>query len=231
MEGKTCLITGANGGIGYETARALARKKARVVMVARNEERGTAAQQLIIAETGAKVDLILGDLSLVKETKRVASEVKECCSRLDVLINNAGGAYAKRTVTHEGLDNTFALNVLAPFVLTLELLDLLKASVPSRIINVSSSAHKSGRIDFNNLQHEMRYARMKAYSNTKLALNLFTFELSRRLSGLDHALANTLLHAPKGIEAFQLRCNLSLTAFGNAVEPHKRRIANKPDHI
>ena len=183
MEGKTCLVTGANGGIGYETARALAKKGARIVMVARNEGRGTSAQQSIAGETGAEVDLILGDLSLVEETKRVSREVKERCSRLDVLINNAGGAYAKRVVTSEGLHDTFALNVLAPFVLTLELLDLLKASAPARIVNVSSSAHKGGKIDFDNLQHEKKYARMRAYSNTKLALNLFTFELAKRLNG------------------------------------------------
>ncbi len=183
MNGKTCLITGANGGIGYETARALAKKGARIVMVARNEGRGTSAQQRIAVETGAEVDLVLGDLSLVEETKRVARDVEERCSRLDVLINNAGGAYAKRVVTREGLHDTFALNVLAPFVLTLELLDLLKASAPARIVNVSSSAHKGGKIDFDNLQHEKKYKRMKAYSNTKLALNLLTFELARRLEG------------------------------------------------
>lgn len=183
MEGKTCLVTGANGGIGYETARALAKKGARIVMVARNEARGRIAQGRLASASGGDVELILGDLSLVEETKRIAIEVKERCPRLDVLINNAGGAYAKRVVTPEGLEDTFALNFLAPFVLTLELLDLLKASAPARIVNVSSSAHKGGKIDFGNLQHEKKYARMRAYSDSKLALNLFTFELARRLDG------------------------------------------------
>ena len=183
MNGKTCLITGANGGIGYEIARALANKGARIVMVARNEDRGAAAQQRIATATGADVDLVLGDLSLVEDVKRVASDVKERCSKLDVLVNNAGGGYARRVVTREGLDDTFALNFLAPFVVTLELLDLLQASAPARIINVSSSAHKGGKIDFDDLQHEKKYSRMKAYTNTKLALNLFTFELARRLDG------------------------------------------------
>ncbi len=183
MDGKTCLITGANGGIGYETARALAARGARIIMVARNEERGTSARQRIISETGARVDLILCDLSLVADTKRMAEEIRQHYSRLDILINNAGGAYAKRTVTPEGLDDTFALNVLAPFVLTLELFSLLRGSSPARIVNVSSSAYKNGRIDFDDLQHEKKYARMKAYSNTKLALNLLTFELARRIEG------------------------------------------------
>jgi len=183
MTGKTCLVTGANGGIGYETARALAEQGANIVMVARNEQRGLSARQRIVDETGADVSLILGDLSLVAETRRIAAEINDRFSRLDVLINNAGGAYARRTVTREGLEDTFALNFLAPFVLTLSLVDRLKASVPARIINVSSSAHKNGIVDFDNLQQEKKYSRMKGYANTKLMLNLFTFELARRLKG------------------------------------------------
>jgi len=220
MNGKTCLITGANGGIGYETARALADNGARIIMVARNEERGTSARQRITSETGAEVDLILGDLSLVEETKRVAMEVRDRYSRLDVLINNAGGAYAKRTVTREGLDDTFALNVLAPFILSLELLNLLRESIPARIVNVSSVAHKNGRIDFDNLQHEKKYARMKAYSNTKLALNLLTFELARRIDGtgvtcnaLNPGFVTTQPSYSTGFERFLMKL---LTPFGRS---------------
>ena len=222
MDGKTCLITGANGGIGYETARALADKGVRIIMVARSEERGTSARQRIIYETGSEVDLILGDLSLIEETKRVAMEVRDRYSRLDVLINNAGGAYAKRTVTREGLDDTFALNVLAPFVLSLELLNLLRESIPARIVNVSSSAHKNGRIDFDNLQHEKKYARMKAYSNTKLALNLLTFELARRIDGtgvtcnaLNPGFVTTQPSYSTGFERFLMKL---LSPFGRSPE-------------
>ena len=222
MDGKTCLITGANGGIGYETARALGKMGARIIMVARNEERGAEARQRIISETGATVDLILGDLSLIAETKRVARTVKEQYSQLDLLINNAGGVYAKRTVTHEGLESTFALNVLVPFVLSLELLDLLKASASSRIINVSSSAHKSGRIDFDNLQQEQSYSRMKVYANTKLALNLLTFELARRLEGtgvtcnaVNPGFVNT---RPSYATRFDLFIGKMLSPFGKSPE-------------
>ncbi len=222
MDGKTCLITGANGGIGYETARALGKMGARIIMVARNEERGAEARQRIISETGATVDLILGDLSLIAETKRVARTVKEQYSQLDLLINNAGGVYAKRTVTPEGLESTFALNVLVPFVLSLELLDLLKASASSRIINVSSSAHKSGRIDFDNLQQEQSYSRMKVYANTKLALNLLTFELARRLEGtgvtcnaVNPGFVNT---RPSYATRFDLFIGKMLSPFGKSPE-------------
>jgi len=182
MTGKTCLVTGGNGGIGFETAKALAGMGADIIIVARNEERGAEARQRL-SVIGGRVDLIVADLSLVSEVKRAAKEVTQNHDTLDVLINNAGAAYGQRIITDEGLEFTFALNFLAPFVLTQQLLKPLKESQSGRIVNVSSSAHKAGKIDFENLMHESGYSRMKAYANTKLALTLFTFELAKRIEG------------------------------------------------
>ncbi len=182
MTGKTCLVTGGNGGIGFETAKALAGMGADIIIVARNGERGEQAKQRLTA-IGGRVDLVIADLSLVSEIRRAAREVTRNHDTLDVLINNAGAAYGQRIVTGEGLEFTFALNFLAPFVLTQQLLEPLKASRSGRIVNVSSSAHKAGRIDFANLMHERGYSRMKAYANTKLALTMLTFELAKRLEG------------------------------------------------
>jgi NAD(P)-dependent dehydrogenase (short-subunit alcohol dehydrogenase family) len=183
MKGTTCVITGANNGIGFETAKALAQKGARVVMVARNQERGEAARQAIQSLATAPVALLIADLSAVSETRDLVQSINDVCDRVDVLVNNAGVAYGSRTVTAEGNDATFAVNVLAPFILSLGLRPQLERSAPARIINVSSPAHKAGKIDIGNLQLENGYSRMKAYANSKLLLNLVTFELSRRLEG------------------------------------------------
>ena len=182
MTGKTCLVTGGNRGIGFETAKALAGLGADIIIVARSKEQGAEARKRL-SVIGGRVDLIVSDLSLVSEVKRTAEEVTQNHGTLDVLINNAGAAYGQRIVTDEGLEFTFALNFLAPFVLTQQLLKPLKESRSGRIINVSSSAHKAGKIDFENLMHEKGYSRMKAYANTKLALTLFTFELAKRIEG------------------------------------------------
>ncbi len=183
MKGKTCVITGANNGIGLETAKALAQKGARIVMVARNQERGEAAKQVIQSLATATVELLIADLSVVSETRDLVQSINDVCDRVDVLVNNAGVAYASRTVTAEGNDATFAVNVLAPFILSLGLGPQLERSAPARIVNVSSPAHKAGKIDIGNLQLENGYSRMRAYANSKLGLNLVTFELSRRLEG------------------------------------------------
>ncbi len=183
MTGKTCLVTGGNGGIGFETAKALVGMGADIIIVARDEKRGSEAKGRLAAIGSGNVDLIIADLSLVYEVKQAAKEVTQNHEKLDVLVNNAGAAYGQRIVTDEGLEFTFALNFLAPFVLTQQLIKPLKESKSGRIVNVSSSAHKAGKIDFENLMHERGYSRMKAYANTKLALTLFTFELAKRLEG------------------------------------------------
>ncbi len=184
MTGKVCVVTGSNSGIGKETALALAEMCATVVMVVRNQEKGQKALDDIVSETGNRsVSLMICDMSSMASIRSFAAELKKRFNRLDVLINNAGAEYVKREVTSEGFERTFAVNYLAPFLLTHELLDLLKASAPSRIINVSSGLAKNGKVDFNDLQNERNYKGMKAYSNAKLMLMMWTYALSRKLEG------------------------------------------------
>jgi len=184
MQGKVCLVTGSSSGIGKVTARELARLGATVVMVCRNRAKGEAAQAEIKAATGnERVELILADLTSLADVRRAAAEFKERYTRLHVLIHNAGGVSSVRRVTPDGLEVTFVVNYLAPFLLTELLLDVLKASAPARIVNVSSAAHQGGKIDFDDLQGEKGYSMWKAYGQAKLALILFTYELARRLEG------------------------------------------------
>lgn len=184
MQGKICLVTGSNSGIGKVTARELAAQGATVVMVCRNRAKGEAAQAEIKAATGNDaVDLLIADLSSLAEVRRVATEFQQKYSQLHVLIHNAGGVNHKRTITPDGFEATFALNYLAPFLLTELLLATLKASTPARIVNVSSAAHMGGRINFADLQGEKRYNTWMAYCQAKLALVLFTYELASQLAG------------------------------------------------
>jgi len=185
MEGKICLITGANSGIGYATAIGLAKLNAHVIMVCRNKERGESAQKEIIEKTGNKhVDLLLCDLSSLNSIREFAADFKTKYQSLHVLINNAGVMLSKRELSVDGFEMNFAVNHLAPFLLTNLLLDLLKKSAPSRIINIASAAHKYGTIDFEDLQGENKKHRfMGLYGDSKLALILTSYELSRRLEG------------------------------------------------
>jgi NAD(P)-dependent dehydrogenase (short-subunit alcohol dehydrogenase family) len=184
MGEKICLITGATSGIGKATAMGLANMGASVVMVGRDRGRGEAALAEIKEKcTNASVDLMLADLSSQQEIRRLADEFKEAYPRLDVLINNAGLFRSKRITTADGLEMTFAVNHLAYFLLTKLLLDVLEASAPSRIVNVSSGEQRNGTIDFDDLQGEKGYEGPKAYSQSKLADVLFTYELARRLEG------------------------------------------------
>jgi len=185
MEEKVCMITGANSGIGKATAKALAKMNATVVMVCRNRERGELAQKEIIEETGNNnIDLLLCDLSSQEQIRNLASEFTNKYSVLHVLINNAGIMLKNRKLSVDGFEMNFAVHVLAPFLLTNLLLDILKKSAPSRIINIASAAHKRAKIDFNDLQSEnKKYRLFKIYGSSKLAELLFTYELSRRLEG------------------------------------------------
>lgn len=184
MNGKVCLVTGANSGIGKETALALAKMQARVVMVCRDRARGEAALQEVKQQSGNDaLELRLCDLSSQKSTRQFADEFTATHDRLDVLVNNAGVYLRKRTLTTDGIEATFAINHLAYFLLTNVLLDLLKRSAPSRILNVASDAHAYGQIDFENLQGEKKYGGARAYANSKLENIVFTYELARRLEG------------------------------------------------
>jgi NAD(P)-dependent dehydrogenase (short-subunit alcohol dehydrogenase family) len=185
MSGKTCIVTGANSGIGKETALGLAQMGARVVMVCRNAEKGKAALEEIRRECGSsQVDLLIADMSSQASVRVLAEQIRQKYPCLDVLVNNAGGAAWARTLSAEGFELTLAANYLGAALLTLLLLDLLKTSAPSRIVNVSSSESQDARLDMHDLRFERRkYSAVAAYRQSKLLMNVFTFELARRLAG------------------------------------------------
>ena len=184
MEGKIVLITGGTSGIGRAAATALAATGAEVVVSGRNRERGEAAVAEIRRASGSeKVSLMIADLAVQAEVRKLADDFKEQHDRLDVLVNNAGLIRSKRAETPDGIEMTLAVNHLAPFLLTNLLLDLLRESAPSRIITVSSEARRSARLDFDDLQSERRYRAFPVYGMTKKANILFTYELADRLAG------------------------------------------------
>jgi len=184
MSGKNVLITGANSGIGKETAIALARKGANIIMLCRNEEKAINAMDEIKKRANTEqVDLIIADLSHQDPIYSAVTQIKQGYDHLDVLINNAGSILRKRKETLEGYEMTFAVNHLGHFFLTLLLLDMLIKSSPSRIINVSSDAHRFGNINFENINFDDSYSSFRAYSNSKLANVLFTYEHANRLEG------------------------------------------------
>ena len=184
MQSKICLITGGTNGIGKATAQALARMGAMVVIVGRDAAKTSRVVEEIRASSGNKnVDFLLADLSSQEEVRRVADEFQSRYAHLHVLLNNAGGTFLTRQLSVDGIEMTFALNHLAYFLLSNLLLETMKASAPARIINVSSDAHASGKIEFDNLQGERSYSSFGPYGNSKLANILFTTELSHRLEG------------------------------------------------
>jgi NAD(P)-dependent dehydrogenase (short-subunit alcohol dehydrogenase family) len=185
VTGRTCLVTGANSGIGKETALGLARMGARVVLVCRNQQKGENALADIQRQTGSShLDLLIADMSSFGSVRGLAAQVQQRYPQLDVLINNAGAAVRRRTLSADGIEMTVAGNYLGAALLTSLLLDLLKSSAPSRIVNVSSEAQRNSRLDLNDLQFEKRkYNPLAAYGQSKLLMNAFTFELARRLEG------------------------------------------------
>jgi NAD(P)-dependent dehydrogenase (short-subunit alcohol dehydrogenase family) len=185
MQGRICMVTGANSGIGKATALELAQMGATVVMVCRDRARGEEARsEITTTSRNTAVDLLLADLSSQQSIRQLVENFQHHYTQLHVLINNAGAAFpGRRRQTVDGLEMTFAVNYLAPFLLTHLLLDVLKASAPARIVNVSSAAHKSGSILLDDLQAEKLYRPMRTYPQAKLAVVLFTYELARRLQG------------------------------------------------
>ena len=201
MTGKTVLITGGTGGIGRAAAVGLASMGARVGITGRDRTRADAAAAAIARESGTReVDIFVADMSSQAEVRRLADEVLAAYPRLDVLLNNVGGFWAHRHVTADGLEHTFALNHLAPFLLTNLLLERLKASAPARVVTVSSGAQSMGKIDFDDLMGEEKYSGSGAYNQSKLANVMFTYELARRLEGT-------------GVTATALHPGLTSTAF------------------
>jgi retinol dehydrogenase-14 len=184
LKGKTCVVTGANNGIGKVTAAALASIGARVLMVCRDPARGEAARaEIAAASNHGAVELLIADMGSQRQVRRVAAEIRDRCDRLDVLVNNAGAMNTARTLTEDGIETTWAVNHLGYFLLTNELLDVLSASAPARVVNVASRAHVSARIDFDDVQGERSWAGYRMYGQSKLANVLFTYELARRLDG------------------------------------------------
>jgi NAD(P)-dependent dehydrogenase (short-subunit alcohol dehydrogenase family) len=187
MKGKTVVVTGANSGIGFETAAALGAMGARVLVTARNADKGRAAVAALGERMGGAgvAQLVVFDLADLSSVRRGAAEILEQVPRLDVLVNNAGLILTERSETVDGYEATFATNHLGPFLLTNLLLERLKASAPSRVVNVASTAHSAARkgIPFDDLQTTSHYAGMRVYGESKLANILFTLELARRLEG------------------------------------------------
>lgn len=185
MSGKTCLVTGATSGIGQETARQLAALGASVIIVARNAERGDAAAAGIRASVpSAEVTTAIADLASLDQVRRLAGQVEDRHGRLDVLVNNAGVISLGRKLTVDGYEVTFAVNHLAPFLLTGLLRGLLERSAPSRVVTVASGSHQGIRsIPWDDLTAGGYVRQDKAYGVSKLANILFTAELARRLDG------------------------------------------------
>ncbi|HUS74374.1 MAG TPA: SDR family oxidoreductase [Methanothrix sp.] len=184
MNGKVVLITGSTDGIGKATALELARRGATVLLHGRNLQKAEAVLHDLRRITGSdRLHFYLADFSSLDQVRRLAAQVQEEHDRLHLLINNAGTFEPKRKITEDGLETTFSVNYLAPFLLTCDMLDLLKASEPSRIINVASIAHWNGAMDWDNLQGEKSYQGFAAYVLSKLSLILFTYSLAERLQG------------------------------------------------
>jgi len=185
LEGRVAVVTGAASGLGREIAQQIAALGATTVLVGRDPARLAAAVQGIGAATGSsRVESVgVEDLAVRQGMVRVADELLARFPRIDLLVNNAGGMFTPRSETVDGLERTFALNVLAPFVLTDRLSDRLRKSAPARVVQISSAAHRSGAVDLTDLQSRRRYSGWKAYANSKLELILLTREFARRLSG------------------------------------------------
>jgi NAD(P)-dependent dehydrogenase (short-subunit alcohol dehydrogenase family) len=183
MSSKVCLVTGATSGIGAETALQLARLGAAVIVIGRNAQKSAVTVARIRQQTGnAAVEFMLADLSSQQDIRRLGQEFKRKYRRLDVLVNNVGIVRMRCQESVDGIEMTFAVNHLAPFLLTNLLLDVLKQSAPARIVNVSSALHEQGKINFDDLQRKKSYNALAAYNNSKLANVLFTYELARCLA-------------------------------------------------
>src|ERR1700722_17184121 len=195
MQGKTVVVTGGNSGIGFETAAALASMGARVLVTARNPDKGRAAGAALTQRPHGegRVQLVVFDLAALASVRAGAAEILDQAPRLEVLVNNAGLVLTERAETVDGYEATFAINHLGPFLFTNLLLDRMTASAPSRIVNVASTAHNAARkgMPFDDLQSTRHYRGMRVYGQSKLANILFTLELARRLEGKD-VTANSL---------------------------------------
>ena len=225
MQGKICLITGGNSGIGKQTAIELAELGAKVVILVRSEQKGEEAQAAIQKQSRSReVEWVVCDLSIQQSIRDFAAAFQARYSHLYVLINNAATIPGRRLESADGIEMQLAVNHLAPYLLTNLLRDMLKASAPARVINLSSTLHRSGKIDFHDLQSKKGYsmAGWVQYGNTKLMNVLFTYELARRLQGT-RVTANAL---HPGIYGTGLQRGTWLGRFGSfAIFPSARHSA------
>ena len=228
VSGKTMLVTGATNGIGRVTARELARLGAQVTILSRNAEKCARVAEEIRKDTGNPVEYLAADLSTLAGIMQAAETFKKRRRRLDVLVNNAGGIFIRRTITSDGLEMTFALNHVAYFLLSGLLLDVLKQSSPARVVNVASGMHMGAHLDFDDLQNEKHYSGFRAYGRSKLANILFTYELARKLEGsgvtvncVHPGYVNTGLSLNNGL-IFGVFAGLSARLFGRKPEEGAR---------
>ena len=193
--GRVAVVTGANTGIGFETAAALAARNAKVIMACRNRQKAEDAMERIHQRTpGAELEFIELDLASLASVERFAETFRAGHDRLDLLINNAGVMIPPLGHTEDGFELQFGCNHLGHFALTGRLMDLLEATPGARVVNVSSMAHRQGKMDFDNLNAEKGYDKMPAYGQSKLANLLFTFELQRRFEAADSSVVATAAH-------------------------------------
>jgi retinol dehydrogenase 14 len=211
MADRTVLITGASSGIGRSTALGLARLGAQVAITGRDRGRVEGAAREIRSAGDGRVDTFVADMSSQAEVRRLAGEVLEGLPRIDVLVNNVGGYWNTRHVTADGLERTFAINHLAPYLLTNLLLERLEEGTSSRVVTVASNAQALGRIDFDDLQGEAGYSGARAYNQSKLANVLFTYELAKR-------------QGTGGVTANALHPGVVSTAFGAEDPGHVQRL-------
>ena len=184
LEGRSCLVTGTTGGIGFEIARGLARRGAHVIMHGRTRARAEAAATAVRDKVkGARLETVSGDLASLDDVRAIADEVDRRHHDLEVLVNNAGVLMSRLELTVDGYETTFAVNHLAPYLLTNLLLPNLRRTGHGRVVTLSSIAHRNGVIDFDNLKGEKGFSSFPVYSNSKLANVMFTMELARRTEG------------------------------------------------
>lgn len=184
MAGRVCLVTGATSGIGAVTALELARMGATVIAGGRDEQKAAKTVTRIRRQTGNKaVEYLLADFSSLDQVRSLANSFREQHQQLHVLVNNAGAIFLRRKLSHDGIEMTFAVNHLAPFLLTNLLLETMVASAPARIVNVASDSHETARMNFDDLQGQSSYNFMRAYGQSKLANVMFTYALDSQLEG------------------------------------------------
>lgn len=187
MKDKICVITGANSGLGYWTTMALAEKGAEIFMLCRSAEKGEKARSNIISETAnEKIHLILADLSSLKSIHEAVQKITALTEKIDVLINNAALVSSERKLTEDGIEMQFGVNHIGPFYLTHLLLPLLMNAPEARIVNLSSTTHRRGKIHFDDVNLSTNYYILRAYNQSKLANVFFSYQLNREL------IANTI---------------------------------------